>query len=161
MNELPGFQVVMECFRHQHWRFLADESRRSLRSDFHGKLAFYRCLVRVDGPDDLVQFVTFLPFVVPTHRRTAVAELCVRLSHGLRNGRFDMDFQNGQLRFFTALTYPKGHLEQDVVARTLRLALVIADQHLPNFVNILFGNPAPQTALDQFQPRRRPRIDLN
>jgi hypothetical protein len=159
MNAPSGFQVVMECFNHNRWSFQRDELCRLLRANFNGKHAGYRCLVGVEEADDLVQFATLLPFIVPADKRTAVAVMCVRLSYRLKDGRFDLNFENGELRFFLACAYPKGRLEEGIVSRALGLAVFIADHHLPIFATTLFGNSSPQSAIEQ--PHKPPRIDLN
>ena len=101
MNLPATFQTVVEHFKRNGWNFQLALNRPLLQAGFRGKNGNFRCVAAVDETDDLLQVVTVLPFVVPPPKLAAAAELCARLSHGMKMGRFELDPANGDLRFHT------------------------------------------------------------
>ena len=149
MNTPTTFQTVIEHFKRNGWNFQIHPDRPLLHAGFRGKHGNFRCVAAVDEPDDLLQVVSFLPFVVPPDKLAAAAELCARLSYGMKMGRFELDPANGDLRFHTYGAYPKGELKDAVVHRVLGVNLAMVDLHFPAFISVIYGNVSPAEAARQ------------
>ena len=94
-----------------------------------------------------------MPLVVPAHKLNVVAELCIRLSHGMKMGRFELDHAKGELRFHTSSPYPKGDLKDEVFQRVLGVNLVMVDQHFPAVIDVIYGNVSPAEAVSQVRTK--------
>src|SRR6266699_1947663 len=114
MNTPTGFQTVIDHFKRDGWSFQIDPQRPLLHAGFKGHNGNFRCVAAVDESDDFLQVISFVPIVVPPHKRAAAAELCTRLSFPMKIGNFELDCQDGELRFRTYSPYPKGELKDDV-----------------------------------------------
>ncbi len=121
-----SFQTVINHFKRNGWGFQLDANRPLLYAGFRGQNGNFRCVAFVEETDDLVQVVSFVPVVVPSHKLKMVAELCTRLSHGMKMGRFELDHAKGELRFHTSSPYLKGDLKDEVFQRVLGANLVMA-----------------------------------
>jgi hypothetical protein len=175
MSTSISFQAVVEHFRRNRWNFQADESHLMLHTCFRISNGTARCGVAVDASDDFVQVVGFLPFVAPPDRRLAAGELCLRLSSNLKAGRFDLNYETGELRFHTYAFYPKGELKDEVLSRLIGVNLATLDRHFLAFTAVLYANALPEVAAVQAgagpgkavapatppQLEARPRINLN
>src|SRR5437899_41366 len=146
MNMPSSFQIVIDHFKRNGWGFQLDANRPLLYAGFRGQNGNFRCVAFVEETDDLVQVVSFVPVVVPSHKLNVVAELCIRLSHGMKMGRFELDHAKGELRFHTSSPYPKGDLKDEVFQRVLGLNLVMVDQHFSAFIDVIYGNVWPAEA---------------
>ena len=96
MNKPSSFQIVIDHFKHNGWGFQLDANRPLLYAGFRGQNGNFRCVAFVEETDDLVQVVSFVPVVAPSHKLKIVAELCTRLSHAMKMGRFELH-ANGEL----------------------------------------------------------------
>jgi hypothetical protein len=175
MNASISFQAVVEHFKRNRWNFQADESHLMLHTSFQTSNGTVRCGVAVDNTDDLIQAVSFLPFAAPPERRLAAGELCVRLSSNLKVGRFDLNYETGEVRFHTSNLYPKGELTDQVISRLIGTTLATLDRHFLAFTAVLYANALPAVAAVQAgagpgkavtpatppQLEVRPRINLN
>ena len=151
MNTPSGFQTVIEHFKRKGWKFQLDAERPILHAGFKGRSGSFRCVVMVEPGDDLVQALTFVGVVVPPGRRGAVAELCNRLSYGMKMGRFELDHSDGEVRFHTSSAFPKGELDDAVVERVVGLNIVVMDRNFPAFVGVLYGNVEPADAASRIR----------
>lgn len=103
--------------------------------------------------DDLVQVFCFVPVVVPPHKLPEVSELCIRLSHNLKVGRFEVNHLDGELRFQTYSAYPVGDLNEGVLRRVLGINLSMTDQHFPAFIGVIYAEVTPAQAAQQIRDR--------
>jgi hypothetical protein len=153
MNISKGFPALIAHFKKHGWHFQVDTARSILRTGFTGRNGAFQCAATVDDSDDLLQFFSLLPVVVPAHKRQAVAELCVRLSYVMKVGNFEFDFNDGEARFHTTAPYPKGELVDDLIQRTILVNLVMTDMHFPAFMSVIYADVPPADAVRQAKLR--------
>lgn len=157
MNTTQGLQTLIDHFKQQNWRFQVDESRSILHAMFSLRNGDFHSVAAVDESNELLQFRSVLPVVVPPEKRAAVAELCLRISHRLKLGKVDLDFDDGKLRVHTTAAYPNGQLPDGVIRHVVGANLIIADMHFPVFMRVLYGDQSPLEALRQVE-RRAARV---
>ena len=153
MNMPATFQAVIAHFQKNNWKFAVAEGRPILSASFRGKNGTFRLVAVVDQPDDLLQVFGFVPLIVPSHKQAAVAELCVRLSHNLKMGRFELDHSVGEPCFQTYSAYASGELKDEVIRRVVQVNLFVVDQHFPAFVAVIYTNTSPEEAARQVRAR--------
>jgi len=149
MNMPSSFQTVIDHFKNHSWSFQLDPQRPLLHAGFKGKNGNFRLVAVVDESDDFLQVISFVPIVVPPSKRAAAAELCARLSFPMKIGNFELDCNDGELRFRTYTPYSKGELKDDVIRRVVGINLVMVDQHFPAFIQVIYGNESPTKAASQ------------
>lgn len=150
-----------DCFWNGGWRFpddlvrrgQRDESQRFVSANFRGQSGTYGLMVTVDETDDLVQVFGFLPLIVPPHKLAAGSELCVRLSHSLKVGRFELNHADGELRFQTYSAYTAGDLKEEVLRRVFGVNLSMIDQHFPAFIAVIYTEVTPDQAAQEVRAR--------
>jgi hypothetical protein len=72
---------------------------QAVRLDLRGDVAVYRITAGVEPETDLFQVVGRSPVLVPEGCRTAAAETVARTNYGLRLGEFELDLDDGEVRF--------------------------------------------------------------
>ena len=132
-----------------------------------GEVATWRCMGCEDDAGRFV-FISLLPFIAPQARRQACAELLARINVRLGLGRFDLDFRDGELRFFSSV--PLGHqarLSSDVILDVLNGHRTIVDGFVPALAAVLFAGLSPEKALaleaagNKAENEEAPRFSLN
>jgi hypothetical protein len=61
------------------------------------------CKLRVGPADQMLRCLIALPLLVPPEQRPAMVELLCRINYNLFSGAFEMDMNDGELRFRNAL----------------------------------------------------------
>ncbi len=97
---------------------------------------------------------TSYPVRVPEARRTAVADALNRINYSLVYGSFEMDMDDGEVRFRTVVESDTD-MNDAMFERVLNSNLAVADRHFAPLMAIAFGNAAPATVLDLSGPAEK------
>ena len=72
--------------------------------------------------------------------RRDIAETIVRANYGLRVGKFEMDFEDGELRFHASQILDGDAVGTAVIDRMIGTAVNMMDTYLPAFISVVYGN---------------------
>jgi hypothetical protein len=68
-------------------------------------------------------------FEVPADRRGEVARFITRANWGLTTGAFEMDFDDGQLRFRSSVPFAETDLNEDILLDAIRTSMGIVEAY--------------------------------
>jgi len=89
---------------------------------------------------DLVLLYSIAPRRVPAERRLEVSEFLTRANHGLADGNFELDFEDGEVRFKSVLHVPE-ELDGLLVKRVVRLNGTALETYLPSIAALISSTP--------------------
>lgn len=115
-----------------------DEDRGLFKMAFDAKHGDIRVLIIVE--ESLVQVFSHPANKVPEGHRQGIAEAITRANYGLKLGKFEMDFDDGELRYQTALPISNELPDDDVLDHMLFVGNAMIDRYLPAFLSIIYGN---------------------
>ncbi len=129
-----------------------------LRTSFIGENGRWQCLVRV-SQNVLVMFYSICPVTVPAEYRPAMAEFLTRANYGLRMGNFEMDFEDGEVRYKTSIgveSIPLDLLEQSTWDLNLFKGIVypnvlMMDWYLPGIMRVIASNETPAAIIAEIK----------
>lgn len=137
---------------HQHeWNFESHDEAKIICTGFSGDNANLNSSIVIDEDDDLIQCLTTYQPKVPELFRGMVAEFICRANYGMKIGKFEMDFRDGELRFHTSSAFLTGVLPDEVIRRVFGTNFVIADKYYPAFMKVLYGGYTPEDAIDEVE----------
>jgi hypothetical protein len=85
---------------------------------------------------DLVLLYSIAPHRVPAERRLEVSEFLTRANHGLADGNFELDFEDGEVRFKSVLHVPS-ELDGILVKRVVRQNGTALETYLPSITALI------------------------
>ena len=101
--------------------------------------------------EDSLSTITTLPLTADTDHRLAMAEYLTRINWGMRNGNFELNMNDGEIRYKTYVHV--GQEKPDMAA--LRLATMIPflmiDRYGDGLIDVLFGFKTPREAFEAIQ----------
>ena len=106
-----AYDKLCEHLTNQNVGFWSRSEDLSICTDFRGEVGTYRIFARVDADDSLFQVFGHSPVRVPPGSRPAIAEAVARINCGLKVGKFEMDCDEGELRFQAAQILPDDDLD--------------------------------------------------
>jgi hypothetical protein len=127
--------------------YLTRGDNQSICADFRGEVGTYRIIAAIDSDDDLFQVFGFAPVRAPEGSRPAVAETVARANYGLKVGKFEMDLDDGELRFQVAQILTDDNLEDEVIRRLIGTTMAMLDMYLPAVLSVIYGNELPKDAI--------------
>jgi hypothetical protein len=88
-----------------------------------------------------------VPATVPEGCRASIAEATVRANYGMKLGKFELDFSDGEIRFHLGNVFPPGGFDDDIVRRLIGTTIHVMDRYFPAFMSIIYANELPQDAI--------------
>jgi hypothetical protein len=127
-------------------RYDHDEERGLFRMAFDGKHGDIRVLIIVE--ESMIQVFTHPANKVPENYRQSIAEAITRANYGLKLGNFEMDYEDGELRYQVALPIDGELPVDDVLDHILYVGGAMVDRYIPAFLSIIYGNEDVKLAID-------------
>ena len=142
-----AYEKLIQHLDERDVRYLTNGESRSICADFRCDVGSYRIIAAVDAESELFQVFGYSPVRVPEGARLAVAETIARANYGLKVGKFEMDFEEGELRFQAAQILTEDSLEESVIDRLLSTTMSMLDMYLPAVLSVIYGNELPKDAI--------------
>lgn len=141
------FERLLQHLEEYELRFESDAENETIVASFRGEVASYRVIGRVEADQDLFQVFGLIPIRVPEGSRPAVAETIVRANYGLKVGKFELDFEDGELRYQAAHILAGDSLDGAIVQRLIGTTMAMMDRYLPAILSVIYGNEPPADAV--------------
>ena len=145
-------------FDKEDWSYTQVEDRPILKLGFTGKNGNWTCYAQVRELDDQFVFYSICPLIVPERKRLAVAEFLTRANYGLVIGNFEMDLDDGEIRYKSSRDAETGELTPDMIKNAVYASVLMMDKYLPGILAVLGGNVAPKQAIDEIEAEDRPDL---
>jgi hypothetical protein len=142
-----AYEKLIQHLDEHNVRYLTSTDNRSICADFSGEVGMYRIVATVDAEDSLFQVFGHSPVRVPKGSRSAVAQTLIRANYGLKVGKFEMDYDDGDLRFQVAQILPDDNLEDETIRRLLGTVIAMLNSYLPAILSVIYGNELPEDAI--------------
>lgn len=154
-----AFEKLIQHLDARDLRYRADNDAGSICVDFRGDVGTYRVIAAVDADGEMFEVFGCAPVRVPAGARPSVAETVVRANYGLRLGKLEMGYDDGEIRFQLAHALTNGVLDDGVIARSFGAAIVMLDRYLPAVLSVIYGNELPADAVRAAEQLEAPESD--
>lgn len=141
------FEKMVEHFTERELIFRAEAESLCVRLDFEGTVGLNRVVAWVDREAKIFQVSCEASVRVPEGCRPSVTEAILRVNYGFTTGRFDMNFQNGELSFHVGHLLQDELLTDEVCEWLISGALNSMNRYLPAFMAVIYANELPEDAI--------------
>ncbi len=149
-----AYERLIQHLDEREVRYTADSDTRSIYAEFRGEVGTYRIIAVVDADAELFQVFGCAPVRVPDGARPAIAETLTRANYGLKVGAFELDWNDGELRFHASQILSDGNLNDEVIGRLMGTTFAMLDMYLPAVMSVIYGNELPLDAIRCAEARR-------
>ena len=144
--------IVITALKEEDWSVERDSERSDLlRVGVKGRNTDMRGTFLVRQEKDQVIFYVHLPNKAPEGRQREAMEFITRANYGINIGNFEMDLQDGDIRFKVALDVEAGVLSSTMVRNMMLVAFLTVDRYFPGLMSVLFGNVIPAVAVREIE----------
>ena len=84
---------------------------------------------------------------MPEDKRERIAEYITRANFGMRIGNFEMDYEDGEIRFKTSIDVEGSRLTYPLVRPLVIVNLQMMDHYLPGITRIIETDITPKEAI--------------
>lgn len=150
------FQQIVEFFKQQEWQFTTIEDKAIALLGISGKNGKFQCVADVREDEKKFIFLSICGANVPENKRIQVNELLTRLNFGIFLGNFEMDFEDGEIRFKTSIYFGDSELSSEIIENLILSNISTMDLYLDAIMKLIYGN---HTALEIYERIESEQID--
>lgn len=146
------FNAVVDFLTDDGWKYtiLEDDSELlALTLSFKGHHGSWQCFTIVDEGKHWLRFYSILPVHVPEEKRLAMAEFITRANYGLMLGNYEMDMNDGEVRFKTSVDAEGGTLGPRMIDNMLRSNLITMDRYFTGLMAVIYGDRPPAEVFEE------------
>ena len=145
------YESVLAFLQEDQWRYEEIPGESAIRLSFTGQNARYDCFGRVNEAHEVFVFYSIIPVRVPETQRLLVAELLARINYGLYIGNFELDMNDGEIRYKTSIDVEGGDLTPRMVETLIAVNISTADRYFPSFADVMYAGVAPMEAVARIE----------
>ena len=146
------FRNILSYFDSQDWKYHVPEPTETVALLGIGtESGKYHCIADVN--EDLYRFIFFsvCPTNVPSKKRREMAELIARINYNLFLGNFELDFEDGEIRFKTSIIYESVELTPTIIEHLITSNLIAMDKNIAVITTFAFGGLSIKEAINRIK----------
>ena len=146
INKQP-LLAIQECLDNMGLSYNADNENQRVKLAYTGDNGEWEITIAVFAEDGEIMAVSVMPELVPYDRRRIVSEFIARMNFGFVIGGFDIDFDDGEVRYKAGLSIPPAGLTAEMIQPLIMSGIVNADEHFfTSFKEVMSGGKTPAQA---------------
>jgi len=145
------FAEMVNFFQQDEWPFYQIEGQPVLQTAFQGDNGKWTCLARAREQQQQMVFYSICPVNVPENKRLAVAEFITRANYGTIIGNFELDFNDGEIRYKTSIDVQGDSLSFELIKQLVYANVTMMDEYLPGILSVIEKDVSPKDAIAQIE----------
>jgi hypothetical protein len=145
------FEEIVNFFEEDGWPFVQIEGEPLLQMVFQGENGKWTCYAKTRDDQEQFVFYSVCPINAPDSKRLAVAEFLTRANSGMIIGNFEMDFEDGEIRYKTSIDVEDDSLSCALIKRLVYANVMMMDAYLPGIMSVIYGDVTPLDAIAQIE----------
>ena len=151
-DERSLLDTVRELLEDRGWDVEEHREQSLLRILIEGRSGTWSCFVRTREHDGQITVHSICPRTAPEATRAAVAEFLTRVNYGLIIGNFEMDLEDGEVRYKTSIDVEDEPLSQTQMRKLMDYNGQAMDAHLPLLEEVMDATATPLEAMALLSP---------
>jgi hypothetical protein len=139
---------LKRVFAENGWPYAEVDGAPVLVSELSGPAGRWDFYAQALEDRGLVLLYSIAPEAIPEERRLHVSEFLTRANYGLADGNFELDFDDGELRFKTVLHAGGDELDSLLLRRLVRANGVALETYLPTIAELIGGEVSAESGLN-------------
>lgn len=140
------FRVLYEILSQNGWEFDFDNKNGIIKLEIRGINTDFHSFLFVDEEQESLLCNTHIDQKIPSSKRLEVCDFMNRVNYELVNGNFEMDMDNGEIRYRTFLDLADAQPSQDQILNIVWNGVLGFDTYYPGLMKLLYGDYNPEEA---------------
>jgi hypothetical protein len=150
-NGSRALETLREFLEADGWFPQQLDERPIYRIAFSGKNGELRCYAQVRIELEQFMFYAVAPVKAAEEVRSDVAEYLTRANYGLRIGNFELDYQDGEVRYKSSLDFESETLTSNFIRNAIYPAVQTMDRYLKGLLSVMYGGRTPVEAIQEVE----------
>ncbi|HBE36739.1 MAG TPA: hypothetical protein DD990_37000, partial [Cyanobacteria bacterium UBA11368] len=141
------FDTMLEFFTQDDWSFVKVEGEPALQLAIEGNNGRWNCYAEANESQQQMVFYSLCPINAPASKRQALAEFLTRINYGTIIGNFELDMEDGQIRYKTSIDVEGATLTFAQIKNLVYTNVRMMDEHLPGIMSVINRNLSSNEAI--------------
>jgi len=146
-NGLQALKTVGDFLQEDGWNPQFIEEKEAYKINFESEHGLGMAYAQILTDLEQFLFYVMMPFKIPEELRNTIAEFITRANYGLRVGNFEMDYEDGEVRYKTCIDFGREILTKGYIKNAAYPALKTMERYVPGFLSVVYGGQTPEEAL--------------
>jgi len=142
---------MVQFFEEDDWRFSPIDGQTVLRLGYSGKNGNWQCFAQAKEKTEQCIFYSICPVKAPEPKRPHMAEFIARANYGLVIGNFELDYDDGEIRYKTSIDVEDDRLSSALMKHLVYANILTMDQYMPGIMAVLYAGTEPALAIAQVE----------
>jgi hypothetical protein len=149
---------LTEFFHDEEWEYEVLENRSIVRMGFSGENGHWPCYAHAREAQQQLVVYAICPLRVPSPMRPTMAEFLTRANYGLVIGNFELDYEDGEVRYKTSVDIEDCEVSTELLRHIVYANVTTLDRYLPGIVAVLAGAQSPAEAVAVIDEAKEPDL---
>jgi hypothetical protein len=145
------FETVQRFFTDDEWYYMQLDNQPILQMGFQGRNGKWSCYAQVNSEQKLFFFYSVCPINVPEDKRSLIAEFITRANYGIKIGNFELDFNDGEVRYKTSIDVENDDLSPALISNHVYANIWTMDRYLPGIMSVVYSDEEPADAIQKIE----------
>ena len=142
------FQVLCDTLSRNGWQYNFDPRNEIIHIETHGVNINLHSVIYVDEEQESFLCNTHINLKIPYAKRTQVCEFINRVNYEMVNGNFEMDMEDGEIRYRTSLDVSNAEVSKEQIMNLIWHGAQSFDTFYPGLMDLLYENSTPEQAVN-------------
>jgi len=138
---------IINFFTEDDWSFTKLQGEPALRMAFQGKNGVWTCYAKAREEQQQFLFYSLCPIAPPKEKRSEIAHFLTRANYGMTIGNFELDFNDGEIRYKTSIDVEGDRLSPALIKRIIYINVAMMDEYLPGIKAVIEQGVSPEAAI--------------
>ena len=143
------FEVVENFLEEDEWPLTKLDNPSILQTVFQGDNGKWSCYAQVREIQRQLIFYSIAPINVEENKRLSMAEFITRINYILSIGNFELDFDDGEIRYRTSISLEENYLDSGLVKQLIYTNVLIMDKYLPSIMKVIYSDKSVENIITE------------
>uniref|UniRef100_A0A7S4KBF7 Uncharacterized protein n=1 Tax=Odontella aurita TaxID=265563 RepID=A0A7S4KBF7_9STRA len=141
------FKAVHKMLKGAGTKYFVDPDRDMIRMSATGKHATYNAIFDAREQKEQLFVYVCCPNMAPVDRRLPAAEFITRANWGLAIGNFEMDMNDGEVRYKVSIDVEEGEISCKMVQNMLGASTQTMERYFPGLMSVYYADKDAASAV--------------
>ncbi len=146
--------IVKDFLNSQAWQYTQVKDSNILIFGIKGRNAKFQCIADFQEEDKRFFFFSVCGANTPSENRSEMLDLLNFLNFDLFFGNFEMNPENGEVRFRTSISLNHIELNADFLEEIIMSNIITMDNNLPSILGVMFGQINTEKAIELYHQEK-------
>lgn len=143
---MAAFDRIMDYLNELGWVFNVENAKRIIRFGVKAENGKLDVIIHWQESTNIVKCFSILPNNIPENKRVTVVDFLNRANYGLNIGNFELDMEDGEVRYRTFLLDYR-EVDMQEIQHFIHVNLNMMDKYMSGILQVSLAGTSPADAI--------------